>query len=330
MLKRWFLKVLISCAVLAFIGSAIGLNSLALGYVSPGKPSGFVNDFAGIVDDGIESQLEAAFTDFEKAESNEISVVTVQSLDGDSIERFAVELFEEWKIGKADKDNGVLLLVAPNEKEVRIEVGYGLEGTLTDAESGSIIDSILVPSFQAGAYGQGIYDASLAIMESTKGEYTVPNGAYNYGTSANGSGAVDVANPDLGWILYAVFIFIFMFGQFSWRFFASASQSHRIWPGGIFGAFIVAFFFLMLYPVLYLMPFAMAGGALIGVGIDYILSRSAKFEAFRSKMSKKIEEHGGIFWLGGGRGGDGGGFGGGGFGGFGGGSSGGGGASGRW
>lgn len=322
--KKNIFRGFVACVVLVGVGV-----SVAFSYVSPGKPTGFVNDFAGIIDDGIEARLETVLSNFEKVESNEISVVTVQSLDGDVVEKFAVKLFEEWGIGKADKDNGILLLIAPNEREMKIEVGYGLEGAMTDAESWSIVDGILTPAFKAGQYGQGISDAVYAIMESTKGEYTVPGGTYDYGSS--GTTAV-AAGFDWGWVIYAIFIFVFMFGQFAWRFFASASQSHRIWPGGVFGAFIVAFFFLMLYPVISVLPFAMAGGALIGLGIDYILSRSAKFEAFRSKMSKKIEAHGGIFWLGGGRGGSGGGFGGGGggFGGFGGGSSGGGGASGRW
>ena len=86
----------------------------------------------------------------------QLVVATVGSLEGQEIEPYANELFRTWKLGEADKDNGVLLLVAPNERRVRIEVGYGLEGTLTDALSKVIIANAITPRFKAGDFGGGV------------------------------------------------------------------------------------------------------------------------------------------------------------------------------
>ena len=83
-------------------------------------------------------------------------VATVSSLEGQEIEPYANELFRSWKLGEKAKNNGVLLLVAPNERRVRIEVGYGLEGTLTDALSKVIITNAIAPRFKTGDFGGGI------------------------------------------------------------------------------------------------------------------------------------------------------------------------------
>src|SRR3989344_4544697 len=97
--------------------------SLVGAYSSPGRPVGFVNDFADILSSEVEQALNEQLTAFARDESNEISVVTIASLDGDTVENYAVQLFKEWGIGTAKQDNGVLLLIAPNDREVRIEVG---------------------------------------------------------------------------------------------------------------------------------------------------------------------------------------------------------------
>ncbi len=119
----------------------------------------YVNDFASILDDSIESDLENLITALENETSAEIAVVTVENLQGITIEEYAVELFEKWGIGKKEEDNGLLFLVAIEEREVRIEVGYGLEGVITDLEAGSIINDIMVPNFKNGEFGKGIYEA---------------------------------------------------------------------------------------------------------------------------------------------------------------------------
>lgn len=119
-------------------------------------PSGYVNDFAGVLTDQQKLSLENSLKDFEQKSTNEIAIVTVKSLNGDSIENFAVKTFEEWKIGKESKDNGALFLSAIDDRQMRIEVGYGLEPYLTDGEAGEIIRNRIAPEFQKGNYYQGI------------------------------------------------------------------------------------------------------------------------------------------------------------------------------
>jgi len=131
---------------------------------------GYVNDFAGILDNASASDLEALITSIEKDTGAEIAVVTVDTLQGITIEEYAVELFEKWGIGKAEEDNGLLILVASTERKVRIEVGNGLEGIITDLEAGRIIDETIVPSFKEGEYSRGIYDAVVTISNQVYGE----------------------------------------------------------------------------------------------------------------------------------------------------------------
>ena len=120
------------------------------------KPAGRVNDFAEILDAFNRSALEQRLQDVETKTTSEIAVAIVKSLDGMSNEEYANRLFKEWGIGQADKDNGVLVVVAPNEREMRIEVGYGLEGVLPDGLAGELSDQQFLPRFRANDYVGGI------------------------------------------------------------------------------------------------------------------------------------------------------------------------------
>lgn len=135
-------------------------------------PNGYVNDFAGILTEQQESSLENTLKDFEQKTTNEIAIVIIKSLNGDSIENFAVKTFEEWRIGKKGKDNGTLFLAAIDDREMRIEVGYGLEPYLTDGEAGEIVRNRIAPEFQKGNYYQGIYLGMEKVMQEIAGEST--------------------------------------------------------------------------------------------------------------------------------------------------------------
>ena len=102
------------------------------------------------------SDLEVKLRELEDKSSIQLVVATVKSLEGSDVESYANQLFRFWKLGEARKNNGVLLLVAPAERKVRIEVGYGLEGTLTDAYSSVIISSAIIPRFKTGDFSGGI------------------------------------------------------------------------------------------------------------------------------------------------------------------------------
>jgi uncharacterized protein len=118
--------------------------------------TGRVVDQANVMTPESRSELETKLKDLEDKSGIQLVVATVKSLQGGDIETYANELFRAWKLGQAQKNNGVLLLIAPNEHKVRIEVGYGLEGTLTDALSSVIISSAIVPRFKAGDFSGGI------------------------------------------------------------------------------------------------------------------------------------------------------------------------------
>src|SRR5438552_7024157 len=118
--------------------------------------TGRVVDQANVLSAQSRSGLESKLKDFEDRSSIQLVVTTVKSLNGSDIETYANGLFRFWKLGQVQKNNGVLLVVAPAEHKVRIEVGYGLEGTLTDALSSVIIASAILPRFKAGDFSGGI------------------------------------------------------------------------------------------------------------------------------------------------------------------------------
>jgi uncharacterized protein len=120
------------------------------------RPSGHVNDFAAVLTADDRAYLENFLRTLERDTSAEVVVVTVTSLDGLTIEEYAVRLFADGGIGDDTKDNGVLLLVAPSERRVRIEVGYGLEGSLPDGLAGDIIRTAILPEFKQGNLRRGI------------------------------------------------------------------------------------------------------------------------------------------------------------------------------
>ncbi|MGA7310301.1 MAG: TPM domain-containing protein, partial [Pseudolabrys sp.] len=131
-------------ALLCVIATGFALHLPAL--------SGRIVDQANIIQPATRSAIEQKLADLETKSGIQIAVATVTSLEGQDIEPYANELFRSWKLGEKTKNNGVLLLVAPNERRVRIEVGYGLEGTLTDALSKVIIANAITPRFKAGDF----------------------------------------------------------------------------------------------------------------------------------------------------------------------------------
>lgn len=118
--------------------------------------TGRVVDAAGLIDPAAEAALTARLEAFERKSSDQIVVATIASLDGEAIEPYANRLFRAWGLGQAGEDNGILLLVAHGDRKMRIEVGYGLEGTLTDLHSRLIIEDTMVPAFRAGDFAGGI------------------------------------------------------------------------------------------------------------------------------------------------------------------------------
>lgn len=144
-------RVRLSAALLALLW--LGVAALAANFP---PLTGRIVDQANIIPVDTRAALEPKLADLEAKSGIQLVVATVTSLEGQEIEPYANELFRAWKLGEKTKNNGVLLLIAPNERRVRIEVGYGLEGTLTDALSKVIITNAITPRFKTGDFGGGI------------------------------------------------------------------------------------------------------------------------------------------------------------------------------
>lgn len=134
--------------------------------------TGHVNDLAGMLSPATKRQLEAVLTDFERQESTQFVVLTIPSLEGDALEDFSMRVAEAWKIGQRNLDNGAILLIAKNDRKIRIEVGYGLEGRLTDLLAGRIIRQVMAPHFKRGRFDQGITEGIAAMIDAVRGEFS--------------------------------------------------------------------------------------------------------------------------------------------------------------
>lgn len=263
--------------------------------------SGHVNDYAGLLSQGAAQSLESALTDFERSDSTQIVVLTIPSLDGENLEEFSIKVAEAWRIGQKGIDNGAILLIAKKERKMRIEVGRGLEGKLTDLVSGRIIRDEIAPRFKSGDFDGGIESGVASIMSVVKGEYTAKPRAF--GNARKG------AHPIFTFVIFLMVACIFL-----------GSISRLL--GGLAGAIGLPIIAFMLFPglALVLLIGLGIGGFLIGLFLTFLFGGGGGGGPFLGG--------GGPFMWGGGFGG---GFGGGG-GGFsgGGGDFGGGGASGGW
>ena len=140
----------------------------------PLSPDGYVNDFANLLRPETKTTLDEKISQFEQETTHELVVVTIESLNGDTIEGYANKLFREWGIGKKEANNGILFLVSKNDRAMRIEVGYGLEGAVTDIQTKQLLDDVAAPSFRNGDYDSGITSVVDGLMALSRGEYTAP------------------------------------------------------------------------------------------------------------------------------------------------------------
>lgn len=145
--------------------------SVAAGALAVPALQGRVNDYAGLLSEQTRAYLTNELAALEQSDSTQVVVLTVPSLEGQPIEEFSIKVAEQWGIGQKGKDNGAIILVSKNDHKVRIEVGYGLEGTLTDSIAGRIVDNIMVPAFKAGNFDEGFTQGTDAVVSVVKGEY---------------------------------------------------------------------------------------------------------------------------------------------------------------
>ena len=170
--------------------------------------TGRVVDGAHVLSAATKASLESKFADLEAKSTIQLVVATVPSLEGQEIEPYANALFRFWKLGTAAKNNGVLLLVAPKEHRVRIEVGYGLEGVLTDAISSVIIANAAAPRFKAGDFDGGVTRASDDIITTLTTDASEWRGKADFRKPQTAPATDDDSAFPLFFAIFIIFLFI--------------------------------------------------------------------------------------------------------------------------
>ncbi len=278
-------KIFLSTVLLTFTGTAFAFE------VPPND--GYVTDIANVLSPDQESALESDLTAYQNETSNEIAILIVETLEGESIADAAVEIGRKWGVGQADFNNGIMIVIAYADRKLFIATGYGMEGAVPDIVAKGIIDEDITPYFKQGKYFEGISAGISALKKHIGGEYTAERFKKK---KSDSSGAA--------WIFFVCFILL----QWLSAIFA---RTKSWWLGGIVGS-VAGIILVMIYSWWISIPIL----ALIGFLLDYAVSQNYKKN--RGKAS---------WWAGGGggRGGSSGGFGG-----FSGGSFGGGGSGGGW
>ncbi len=290
------------------------------------KPVGAVNDFANVLSEPQEQALTDLVRGIEDASTAEIAIATVTTLDGMTVEEYANRLFAAWGVGQRDQDNGVLILVAPTEREMRIEVGYGLEEILPDGLAGQIVQETFIPRFRTGEYGLGIVEGANRVAAILR---------RNQPLTADQRAALDRAaagsDPDLP-IEWVVVPFLGLFVAIGFGMGGSGLGARTLGPiafGLVFGGVPWLLSFL-------LMPGTgariLSAVALVATVIGILIGRTPSVRASMRRSSAGASKTGWVWGDAGSRGGSSGSGGGSRSSGssFGGGRSGGGGASGRW
>lgn len=215
------------------------------------KLIGRVNDYANLLSPATINQLDSILKELESTDSTQIVVLTIPSLGGESLEEFSLRSAETYKIGQKGHDNGALLLIAKDERKLRIEVGYGLEGTLTDHMSGRIIRNVITPQFRNGNFNQGVINGVGAMISVVKGEYQA-SAASNQGVGSD---------SDFGGLITSLVFISFFFGSmFRTKKIAAAVVGGIVSP-------IIGFLFFSLtgLALMALVPLGMIGGLIASI-----------------------------------------------------------------
>ncbi|MDD5623228.1 MAG: TPM domain-containing protein [Candidatus Peribacteraceae bacterium] len=293
-IRRTLLSALLG--LLITLGFAV---SVASAFDVPAN-DGYVTDTVGLLTQDEKTSIVSVLKAYQDQTSNQIAVLIIDSLQGETIADVAVEVGRKWGVGTKENDNGILLLIAYTDRKVFLATGYGLEGAVPDIVAKGIIDEEITPRFREGKYAEGILACIEALQKHIGGEYT----ADRYVSKSSEGGG------------FAVFLFFLGIIAFQWLS-AFLARTKSWWLGGVIGVVIglVLTIALAWWWSIFLLGVA-------GLILDFVVSKN-----FRGQGRRRSR-----WWKGGGWG-SGGSFGGGssgGFGGFGGGSFGGGGAGGKW
>lgn len=303
-------------ATVTSLALAVGLFTVASALAVPPAPTldRPVIDQTGTLTEQQISQLSSQISQGRTGKSYQLAILIIPTLDGDAIEDYSIRVARTWGIGEKDKNNGILLLVAMNDRKMRIEVGRGVEDDLTDLESGRIIRNIMRPAFRNNDYFGGISGAVTEIQNNMQG---VPTDASQVDTT--GAAQKVSSNSFIDTIMFAAF---FIVPLFSW-FLSMLARTKSWWAGGVAGG-VIGVIIMALAGFAFLSVVGFFVLAALGFLLDFIVSHN--YHATTRRGDNPSWWAGGP-WLGGGGGG---GWSGGSGGGFGGGDFGGGGSSGSW
>jgi uncharacterized protein len=224
-MKRFLAAALLLAAVSAVPATAAPL---------PSRPSGYVTDAAGVINRETKAQMETLLTELEQKTSAQVAVVTIDQIKEGDINSEAVALFKKWGIGKKGKDNGVLFLIAPHERKMRIEVGYGLEGIIPDGKAGRIRDELVLPAFREGDLSRGIFNGTLGIagVIAENSGVTLSRPAPSESTEAT----PQLSSSQKAFALLFFIFILFVVIRHPWLIFFLMNQGGgRGWSGGGFG-----------------------------------------------------------------------------------------------
>ncbi|MCI0750593.1 MAG: TPM domain-containing protein [Flammeovirgaceae bacterium] len=195
-----------------------------------------VHDDAHVLTAQAVHELEEQLSKYEDSTSNQIAILIVQSLDGDVLEDYSMRVAEKWKLGQKDKDNGVLLLISVDDHKIRIEVGYGLEGVLTDAQSSQIIRNEIAPNFRRDDYDAGVRAAINAIIMTIGGEYVASDENSDLESLSIGE---RIRIGFMIFLILAIFTMraLFTEGCFGWGLYAFLLPFYAFFPWIVIGTF---------------------------------------------------------------------------------------------
>lgn len=182
------------------------------------EPQGFVNDFAGVIDAQTEQEMTQLAEAVREATGAEIAIAVVESVEPfATVEEYSIRLASEWGVGGAEDDSGVLFVLAMQQRQVRIEVGYGLEGALPDGRAGAILDSAVLPPFGQGNFGEGLHAGMRQVAGIIAEEYEVDLSRYGAEAPPPRSGGRGSQGGGGGRLLYLLFLMFFLGGgRFFW------------------------------------------------------------------------------------------------------------------
>ncbi len=261
--------------------------------VSEINPSKYVNDYADIIGDNEQSVLEKDLYDFYASTTHQIVIVTVNKMESetagesvigggetrsDYIEHYSIKLAEKIKAGSAKNDNGILVLVSKNDRQMRVEVGYGLEEVVTDGKSSYIINQIMAPNFKNGDYTKGIVDGASEILK------IVSDKSYSPEKSEN----TFFKNVPVDVIFFSI-ILLLTFGSVFLQWVVSVlGRTKSWWLGGVLGLIISVIIFFFIIKIIWVFIMVM-----IGFLFDYFVSKNYK------EHKEGIQEGPADWWSGG-------------------------------